>query len=494
MDKLNDSADIFANSSTDTVTENMDFSSFIRQGGDMVKINNNCALKFHNHDYANMNLSLGALSPLAASSPCFSTNSANISFVTNQFVSEACNASLQLYCPFCLDEFKLEFLLKEHIKATHPHELKNVVRLKSGEVEFNACPFCHAKYYTRDLLPKHIVRKHQESALAMFPETNPDKFAYCPFCSHKVLLRHSKMLILHIEKKHLTEFQHAVKTKCASVMMNSNDLKTLDYDRRNEGGCSTLSKKMKALTTNVSPDTVESARKSILKKTTSYPEGLNENEESKTMNNNQLSTFSLNNSSTMLRRSARRRLRFELPESSSSGSSFNKENSSMFNTSKRENFSPKKEKKLRWKNLFRFDGKKKNKKEAKESKKKPEKSKDLKAKKQSKFVTYSSESSSPKKGNKKVQTTPVYSTISWNAPGAAIETATSQFKCGLCYETFNKNAQLLEHIRKSHKGLKLVPQYLCGHCDAKFYRNTFLVRHCWYHHTPHCLKTGTTDT
>ncbi|KAG8257638.1 hypothetical protein J6590_045100 [Homalodisca vitripennis] len=67
---------------------------------------------------------------------------------------------------------------------------------------------------------------------------------------------------------------------------------------------------------------------------------------------------------------------------------------------------------------------------------------------------------------------------------------TNHFKCGLCYEDFENNAQLLNHLQCQHKGLSLSAQYRCGACNAKFYRNSYLVRHCWFHHTPLCLKTN----
>lgn len=93
---------------------------------------------------------------------------------------------------------------------------------------------------------------------------------------------------------------------------------------------------------------------------------------------------------------------------------------------------------------------------------------------------------SPLKGSD-VNSTPVFSTVSFKEEGVE-QLTVLQFKCGLCFEGFDNNAHLLEHLRRQHRGLNLHPQYRCGECHAKFYRNSFLVRHCWYHHTPLCLK------
>ncbi|XP_075229580.1 uncharacterized protein LOC142329130 [Lycorma delicatula] len=497
MDELNDSADIFANSSTETVAENIDYSLFLNENNKKVNEFENfqLVLKPEKNELTRLYRPFCTSSPLAESSTAFKTNisknaSMNISFLTNQFISEAFNIPVTLYCPFCPDEFKLEFLLKDHIKVTHPNELKNIIRRdldsENGEfIEFNSCPFCHATFYNKDLLPKHVVRKHQECVMSMFTDVNPDRYVHCPFCNHKVLVRHSKLLINHIEKKHSTEFQLAISSRCSNILLNSDELSFFDYRaRKGASECSSLSKKMQGLTTS-SGDIKSKPIKSILKKTTSYNEGLNLND-SNNYGDKELSTFSLNNSSFIERRTVRRRLRFELPPPDSPEDDNNKENS-IFNTIKRRNFTSSKDKtKSRWRNLFRKN-------------KNNDKKKDNKNKKSNAKITTKSPDKfrmSPKlTGNynkKEVQTTPVYSCIGFKGEGMS-QLTIKQFKCGLCFEGFNKNALLLEHLRRSHRGLKLVPQYRCGECDAKFFRNSFLVRHCWFHHTPKCLKTGSTE-
>lgn len=260
--------------------------------------------------------------------------------------------------------------------------------------------------------------------------------------------------------------------------MNSVDLSVFDYKaQRSTGEFSSLIIGMKGLSTS-SSDIKTRPVKSILKKTTSYPDGLDIDEDDK-----ELSTFSLNNSSFMERRSARRRLRFELPPDSPPSDDENNKENSIFHPTKKQNFTSSKEKpKSKWLNIFRL--KKKGNKTKQSPKKLFQATDKLKTK------------SSPKKvgnfNNREVQTTPVYSTVGFKGAGVS-QLAITQFKCGLCFEGFTKNALLLEHLRRNHKGLKLLPQYRCGECDAKFFRNSFLVRHCWFHHTPKCLKSSTKD-
>lgn len=499
MDNLNDSADIFANSSTETVAENIDYSLFIKQNNfdfdsynNYNEINYQLITKPSNNEIIKkrINRPFFTSSPLNESSSIFISNlsntSANVSFITKQFVSEACNIAITLYCPFCPDEFKLEFLLKEHIKVTHPNELKTVIRRDPDDecVQFNPCPFCHASFYIKELLPKHIVRKHQESILSMFSDINPDRYVHCPFCKHKVLVRHSKLLVNHIEKKHSDEFNLAINMKCSNILLNSYDLSYYDYrapPKRNNSICSSLTKKMNGLTTNSGSDIKTQNIKSILKKTTSYPDGLNMDESIDQINEKELSTFSLNNSSFIERRSVRRRLRFELPFSESPPSDDDNKENSIFNPNKKRNFTTGKEKtKSKWRNLFRINKKKKD--------ETIQKNKISQSPNKSKL----SPKIIGKNNNKEVKTTPVYSSVGFKGEGVS-QLAIMQFKCGLCFEGFSKNALLLEHLRRNHKGLKLIPQYRCGECDAKFFRNSFLVRHCWFHHTPKCLKTNTNE-
>ena len=174
-DPLNDSADVFANSSAETVTENLNYTTFLKEASK--------AFGFSSSE--NLNILQGRLckpvftsSPLAVSSP-ISNISANISVIANHFLSEACSVAIRLYCPFCPADFPYEFMLKEHIKNIHPQELQSVVRSKDYEIKFHQCPFCHAKFYVKELLPKHVLHKHQESVITLSTGIDLTSYAQC---------------------------------------------------------------------------------------------------------------------------------------------------------------------------------------------------------------------------------------------------------------------------------------------------------------------------
>lgn len=61
-----------------------------------------------------------------------------------------------------------------------------------------------------------------------------------------------------------------------------------------------------------------------------------------------------------------------------------------------------------------------------------------------------------------------------------------RYQCAHCKKTWEHNADLLNHLRENHKGLKhwLRPQYECSLCGATFFSNNFLIRHCHMQHTP----------
>lgn len=446
-DSLNDSADVFANSSAETVTENLNYTAFLKEASK--------AFGFSSSE--NLNILQGRLckpvftsSPLPVGSPVANI-SANISIIANQFVSEACSMAIHLYCPFCPAEFPYEFTLKDHIKNIHPQELKSIVRSKDCDIKFHLCPFCHAKFYVKELLPKHVLHKHQESVITLSTGIDLTIYAQCRFCPHKVLHKHVKRLMVHIEKKHYKEFLALIQNQTSNLLMNPEDLKYFDADISEASFTTGLNKDMNKLSTKDSSQAVK--KKSILKPVSKYSGAKN------FVNLNKLQENDTSLSGTFqeikIRGSARRKLRFDLPNSPEDD--HNKEN--ILNQ-----FRKQKTRKSRWRLFFgkrRMD-------------------------KVNKTQATGRRMDSPLKGSDD-NSTPIFSTVGFKGEGVE-QLAVLQFKCGLCFEGFDNNAHLLDHLRRLHRGLNLQPQYRCGECHAKFYRNSFLVRHCWYHHTPLCLK------
>lgn len=462
MSNLDDSADVFANSSTETVTENLNYTQFLKQAG-----------KPYDFDFIDDDSQINKLKikckfpePISTSSPLplspsvlsGTNNNTDISFIANHFVSEACNIPLRLYCPFCPTDFGFEFLLKEHIQNIHPQELQIIVRSKDGGIKFYSCMFCHAKFYIKELLPKHVVNKHQQSVAGMFTRKCNDNYAQCYFCPHKVLGKHIKRLTIHIEKKHYTNFEKLIFQHHCDVVMSPADLQSFDLGKKELSLTSVVRRGLLKLSTN--DNALKSLNiKPILKRTSKY------SSEKKCLNFTEIASNdnTLNGSFQAIktRNSARRKLRFDLPESPED---MNKENHNFLNQNSLKPFM--KKKKSKWLSLFK------------------------KAKNVPVQITEKPQSPKRKYENflrKDVYTTPVFSTIGFKNEGIG-QLAVLQFKCGLCLEGFDNNALLLEHLRRRHKGIKLQAQYRCGECHAKFYRNSFLVRHCWYHHTPLCLK------
>ncbi|KAK3907632.1 Transcription factor Ken 2 [Frankliniella fusca] len=74
------------------------------------------------------------------------------------------------------------------------------------DYEINKCPLCSVSYHAKDTLAKHALRIHLKAVVALLQDVSTQQHLKCPFCVHKVMLRHQKLLLLHLEKKHAIEF------------------------------------------------------------------------------------------------------------------------------------------------------------------------------------------------------------------------------------------------------------------------------------------------
>lgn len=467
QDAFNTSADLFANSSSETVMESVDFSLILREPHKQFE-----KLKGEN--------SSSFLNPAAATD------------VADLIVSEACD-TLRLFCPFCLLDFKFDFLLKSHIESCHSDLLKTITCSNKNSALLHSCPYCNAKFYLQDLLPNHVARKHHEAVIHLCDKADTPKHIQCRFCSHRVLREHYRVFLIHIEKKHFRQFDEIIRSKCLMTSISNENFSNLNFSGTNQMASPQLSEQFSKLMANInaegSPGRIEnplsklafkpnhdSPLKSILKNS---PAKLPLNEISAYDN------FGGSNSNV----SVRRKLRFEIPDkekrNDSSGSDSSLESvvqkSKKFKVSD-ENSPSQNCKSKKWFNFF---------------KRKPMKTKKLSRKRSNSFTNIATSTPvndendarplflSPNMSNQ----TPILSSFKWK--NNKIKFLSTRFKCGLCMEGFNSNAHLVEHLRKQHHGLKFQPQYRCGECEAKFYRNSYLIRHSQIHHsTPFCMTTA----
>lgn len=84
------------------------------------------------------------------------------------------------------------------------------------DIEVYKCSLCSISCSTKDLLIKHALRIHHKAVVALLQNGSTEQHLKCRFCVHKVMLRHQKLLLLHLEKKHATEFLSFFKQSCVS--------------------------------------------------------------------------------------------------------------------------------------------------------------------------------------------------------------------------------------------------------------------------------------
>ncbi|XP_034232959.1 uncharacterized protein LOC117640536 [Thrips palmi] len=74
------------------------------------------------------------------------------------------------------------------------------------DVHSNKCPLCPLSFNAKELLARHALRVHQKAVVSLLQDVSTEQHLKCRFCVHKVMHRHQKLLLLHLEKKHAVEF------------------------------------------------------------------------------------------------------------------------------------------------------------------------------------------------------------------------------------------------------------------------------------------------
>ncbi|PSN54574.1 hypothetical protein C0J52_07104 [Blattella germanica] len=502
--------DVFANSSTETVVENIDFSLVLKQGGVLTNLNGTCrAPEVSNMLIAGNELHVKNVEEL----PVDEVNKENSSLIANCLISRACNFLLKLYCPFCCSHYTSQTMLKGHLKDNHSNHLEIISSSKSDPQTYfpHMCHFCHACFHTTDILVKHVLQNHQDHIIALFEKKIPNEHIMCGFCPYEILTENKQQLIIHIEENHLKEFSEVV------VQKSKEELK-LPLNTKDNISMSTLNNLLMQMSTNDTSQQDGIPNKNLQKSSLRVINSSNKTgAKNKTV---KMVRFQLSEPTT------RRRLSFKLQDRDLVVP--NKENiiscsSGMRKMTKYVQRPIKVQKQSKWKTVFSFGNKRVTsdkqisklvtstpdalktlhigaKKKIDLHKKRENENKDNAVYRnlQSNLertehktcnkpdilggmeVTDGQVPSTPKIG---VQIDP---TTTWTPP----EESFRQYKCAICLLAFVNNIDLISHARQRHSGpLKLLqPPFKCGQCEAKFYKNSFLLRHCKYHHTPRCLK------
>lgn len=352
----------------------------------------------------------------------------DLSIAAGKIVSNALQLTRNLFCPYCADAYMFEFTLKDHLKKAHKDIIEKHMNASEDALSLSQhnCPFCGASFTHLGLIPKHIGTYHGSELLRLWQQEtgNFEK--------------------LQEAKENEPSIVYAA---CSPGMTNVFDLMDTDYEE----------KVMAVRTTNLNEtdqlilSTSSTPKlKSILKKTPTKTNRIIYSP----------STAAIRRSkSEAVKRSisVRRELRFDP----------NTKRSPVLHLAN----SPKRTKSLK---IFKF---------------------------RNPFNSNRDPNSQKANNNKLITSTPINflddddpmdseankknwkATIRKNRP---LFFGCERYQCAHCKKAWEHNADLLNHLRENHKGLKhwLRPQYRCSLCGSTFFSNNFLIRHCHLHHTP----------
>ncbi|XP_047116235.1 uncharacterized protein LOC124796186 [Schistocerca piceifrons] len=484
--------DVFANSSNETVVENVDYSLVLKEAGEFLNTlctGDACRNSFPvaspvKDETGKVELETHNSSVNRSLFPDYD-GQVDVSFTVNQLIVHSSNLPRRLFCPFCTQHYGFEFLLKEHIKKFHTLEIETFV-INSKNLQFHPCPICQAKFYLTDLLMKHVMYRHQECVLNILREASPNQYVNCRFCPFRVWKKQEKELLIHVENKHLKSFETVFIEKYSDTLDPENDC-----DESTAKEIFYYPKARSPPTTLLMDSAFEhqqaknGVQKSILKNRLTCEEG------DHLKKGTDVQYF------TARSEAVKRRLHYEIDsdDKRESNDTCAIKSISVGHPQKRS----------RWKALF---------KKMRRPRSIPKRCfvtstpyANSARNQRNFFVDGESEAhcvcSSATSPAKRVKFSLMETDKNLNEehgillntskklqPSNEIEPILKQFKCALCLQAFISNNELLNHTRHKHSGPfnLLRPRYRCGECEAKFYKNSYLLRHCKFHHTPLCLR------
>jgi len=532
--------DVFANSSAETVLENISFSFFVER--DSVLISSNLTKNSDENKFCHVttvkSADLYEADPGNVTEAVQSKNylieeviTADTSFIANRVAMKVCSFPLKLYCPFCCSNFISESQLKVHIRNEHVSQLGSIL-VGNKATLLHSCQLCHATFYTDDLVTKHVAQYHQDYVITTFQEEQPNKYIICGFCPYMALIKHKQHLLAHVEEKHFKEFKLFIHQKFSQIAQCEKLQYTLDVKNSNIPSLNNL---LMQMSIKENKDNKKGRIDQSESSSTSQFINQNENqlpyEDGKFFDKRKVSEIKNVRPGSDL--PVRRKLWFDVPDVPEFRDC-KKENIISCST----NMKPvprciPKSSKIKpistWRSVFSFRRKKMNRskpvskfststlntfdlethirktqhdKDNLVTKKQDEsKVKLISTIKEEKYTcqqySVTDIDDSPKMHNRDMKTAileesyPVVPEMRGNSFCRRTPSVKSlkQFECAICLNGFVNNIDLLTHTRLKHTGpLKLLqPSFKCGQCAAKFYKNSYLVKHCRFHHTPRCL-------
>ncbi|XP_046397881.1 uncharacterized protein LOC124164542 isoform X2 [Ischnura elegans] len=138
------------------------------------------------------------------------------SLIATHVIEGFCKPSRKVYCPFCPMSYTSDQNLKCHLKECHGPHLNLIFNEESYPISFQACMLCHATFYTRGLLPLHLLKVHENALVGLLNCKNVknDGFLHCMYCRYTVVRSNAKALMSHLEKIHFPDFERFVLANC----------------------------------------------------------------------------------------------------------------------------------------------------------------------------------------------------------------------------------------------------------------------------------------
>ncbi|KAJ9575846.1 hypothetical protein L9F63_007304 [Diploptera punctata] len=497
------SDDVFANSSAETVVENVDFSLILKQGKELVHLESTDDINVQqNNIHRDSSICVEKLETVPENDK---------SSISNHIVSKVLNFPLKLYCPFCCSSYTSKTMFKGHMRDKHLNYLDILTVDNIDSYIPYACHYCHAQYNTIDILIKHITQTHQDIVIAelLLQEKLPHTNILCIFCPDEKLVESKQDLLAHIEKYHFMKLKTFLK-------VNSKHNVNITPESKNNSSVSVLNNLLLEMSINDIEETVVTNVGDRVLKSSLRTASPSSGKDKKQIRNVR---FQLDVPTT------KRKLNFDVHD----GRDFisvSKENIISCSTNirplaKHPPKTTKAQTQAKWKSVFSFKRKHVPKSnmisklvtstpttlKISQNDRTHEISRKPKPLKQTMKIPISHKTNNIMFGSNNKKNGPIRNlkkedissplspllnyvkvkqSVTWTPP----EESFQQYKCAICLQAFINNADLISHVHQRHTGpLKILqPLFKCGQCEAKFYKNSFLLRHCKFHHTPRCLK------